>query len=224
MKRGIYLFCLVIFILSLFACSSVGGFQAIGERDRIYRNVLSEYYLIGEAYLENKKYKKAIEYYTKALEHPDLYDSAKYKIAYSYALAEEWDNAIHFYKELLEKDPDNSDLESSLAYIYARQGNLAQSSALYRKLTEKNPYDQILWENYITVLIAANYLEEAEKVLYQFKTDFPDSTIAEEFDERLKGAWETHEGKPKEVNANEGEQEAETIETESETGGAQEMD
>lgn len=203
MKRGACLFCIFIFILSLFSCSSLGGFQVIGERGRIYRNILSEYYLIGDAYLENKKYTKAIDYYTKALDHPDLYDSAKYKIAYSYALAEQWDKSIHYYKELLEKDPDNSDLEKSLAYVYARQGNLAQSSAMYRKLTEKNPYDQILLENYITVLIAANYLEEAEKVLYQFKIDFPDNTMSEDFDERLKKAWETQEGKPKDESSEE---------------------
>lgn len=203
MKRGVCLFCIITLIASLFSCSSLGGFQAIGERDRIYSNLLSEYYLIGDAYLENKKYTKAIEYYTRALDHPDLSDSALYKIAYSYALAEQWDKSIHYYKELLEKDPDNSDLEKSLAYVYARQGNLAQSSAMYRKLTEKNPYDQILLENYITVLIAANYLEEAEKALYQFKIDFPDNTVAEDFDERLKKAWEAQEGKPKDESPEE---------------------
>ena len=165
MKKGLYLFACASSLFSLVACSSLGGLRVVGEKDRIYSNVLSEYYLIGEAYLENKKYQKAIEYYTKALEHPDLTDSARYKIAYAYALAENWEKSRAGYEELLEKDPDNSDLTKSLAYIYARQGDLAHASALYRTLVEKNPYDQSIQENFITVLIAGNYLEEAEIVL-----------------------------------------------------------
>ena len=196
MKKGLYLFACASSLFSLVACSSLGGFRVVGEKDRIYNNVLSEYYLIGEAYLENKKYQKAIEYYTKALEHPDLTGSARYKIAYAYALAENWEKSRAGFEELLEKDPDNSELTKSLAYIYARQGDLAHASALYRKLVEKNPYDQSIQENFITVLIAGNYLEEAEIVLQQLKTDFPDNTTIQGFEEKLTKAWETQEGKP----------------------------
>ncbi len=196
MKKGLYLFACVSSLFSLVACSSLGGLRVVGEKDRIYSNVLSEYYLIGEAYLENKKYQKAIEYYTKALEHPDLTASAHYKIAYAYALADNWEKARAGYEELLEKDPDNSELTKSLAYIYARQGDLAHASALYRKLVEKNPFDQSMLENFITVLITGNYLEEAEIVLQQLKTDFPDNTTIQGFEEKLTKAWETQEGKP----------------------------
>lgn len=196
MKKGLYLFACASSLFSLVACSSLGGLRVVGEKDRIYSNVLSEYYLIGEAYLENKKYQKAIEYYTKALEHPDLTDSARYKIAYAYGLAENWEKSRAGYEELLEKDPDNSDLTKSLAYIYARQGDLAHASALYRTLVEKNPYDQSIQENFITVLIAGNYLEEAEIVLQKFKTDFPDNTAVQGFEEKLTNAWEGQEGKP----------------------------
>ena len=195
MKKGLYLFACVSSLFSLVSCSSLGGLRVIGEKDRIYSNVLSEYYLIGEAYLENKKYQKAIEYYTKASEHPDLTSSARYKIAYAYALAENWEKSRAGYEVLLEKDPDNSELTKSLAYIYARQGDLAHASALYRKLVEKNPYDQLMLENYITVLITGNYLEEAEIVLQQFKTNFPDNTSIQGFEERLTKAWEVQEGK-----------------------------
>jgi tetratricopeptide (TPR) repeat protein len=195
MKKGLYLFACVSSLFFLVSCSSLGGLRVIGEKDRIYSNVLSEYYLIGEAYLENKKYQKAIEYYTKASEHPDLTSSARYKIAYAYALAENWEKSRAGYEVLLEKDPDNSELTKSLAYIYARQGDLAHASALYRKLVEKNPYDQLMLENYITVLITGNYLEEAEIVLQQFKTNFPDSTSIQGFEERLTKAWEVQEGK-----------------------------
>ncbi|MBR2462536.1 MAG: tetratricopeptide repeat protein [Spirochaetaceae bacterium] len=162
----------------------------------MHENLLSEYFLVGDAYLENKKYDKAIEFYTKALEHPDLADSARYKIAYSYALAENWDKAIPAYKDLLAKDPENMELEKSLAYLYARQGNLAHSAATYRKLTEKNPYDQALLENFITVLIAGNYLEEAEVALDRLKTDFPENTTAGELEKQLTTGWEALEGKP----------------------------
>lgn len=194
MKKGIYLFILIAFVFLFFACSSQTGLVG-GEKDRIYSNLLSEYYLIGEVYLENKKYQKAIEYYTKALAHPDLAESVRYKIAYSYALSENWEKARSGYEELLAKDPDNSELEKSLAYIYARQGDLAQASSSYRNLVEKNPYDQSLLENFITVLIAGNYLEEAELTIQQLKTDFPDNTVAQNFEEKLSKAWESQEGK-----------------------------
>lgn len=195
MKKGLYLFDLVVFVFLLFSCSSQQGISLVGKKDRIYSNILSEYYLIGEAYLDNKKYQKAIEYFTKALDHPDLAESAQYKIAFAYALSENWNKARLGYEQLLEKDSDNSDLEKSLAYIYARQGDLAQASASYRKLVEKNPYDQVLRENFITVLIAGNYLEEAEIALHQFKIDFPDNSSIDDFETKLTKAWESQEGK-----------------------------
>ena len=76
MKKGLYPFVLVAFVFLLFSCSSQQGIGIVGEKDRIYSNILSEYYLIGDAYLDNKNYQKAIEYYTKALDHPDLTESA----------------------------------------------------------------------------------------------------------------------------------------------------
>lgn len=185
-----------LFIVLLLSCNSSGGLQVPGETKRVQENLLSEYFLVGDAYLENKKYDKAIEFYTKALEHPNLTDSARYKIAYSYALAENWDKAIPAYKDLLAKDPQNMELERSLAYLYARQGNLAHSAATYRKVTEKNPYDQALLENFITVLIAGNYLEEAEVALERLKTDFLENTTAEELEKQLAAGWEALEGKP----------------------------
>lgn len=188
--------CLALSLLLLLSCSATGGLQVPGEAKRIQNNLFSEYFLVADAYLENKKYDKAIEFYTKALEHPDLADSARYKIAYSHALAENWDKAIPAYTDLLEKDQENMELEKSLAYLYARQGNLAHSAATYRKLTEKNPYDQSLLENFITVLIAGNYLEEAEVALERLKTDFPDNTTAEDLEKKLATGWETLDGKP----------------------------
>ncbi len=195
MKKGLFLFVLAAFVFLLVSCSSLGGLAVAGEKDRIYSNVLSEYYLIGEAYLENGKYQKAIEYYTKALDHPDLAESARYKIAFTHALSENWEKARLGYEQLLEKDPDNSDLEKSLAYIYARQGDLAHASASYRELVEHNPYDQALLENFITVLIAGNYLEEAEIALHQLKADFPDNSSAQGFEEKITKGWESQEGK-----------------------------
>lgn len=183
-------------LLLLLSCSATGGLQIPGESKRVQENLLSEYFLVGEAYLENKKYDKAIEFYTKALSHPDLTNSARYKIAYSYALAENWDKAVPAYQELLEKDKENMELKKSLAYLYARQGNLAHSAATYRKLTEKNPYDQPLLENFILVLISGNYLEEAEVALERLKTDFPDNTTAEDLEKKLAAGWEALDGKP----------------------------
>lgn len=204
--KGLLLALPAVFLMS---CSSVGGVQVPGERSRVYKNVLSEYFLVADAYLENKKYDKSIEFYTKALAHPDLADSARYKIAYAYALAERWDKAIPAYQELLEKDPGNTNLEESLAYLYARQGDLPHSAATYRKLTERNPYDQKLLENFITVLVSGNYLEEAELALERLKTDFPDNTTAEELEKKLAAAWEEQEGRhqkepPEDAPLNEG--------------------
>ena len=62
--KGLLLALPAVFLMS---CSSVGGVQVPGERSRVYKNVLSEYFLVADAYLENKKYDKAIEFYTKAL-------------------------------------------------------------------------------------------------------------------------------------------------------------
>ena len=67
---------------------------------------------IGDAYLDLKKYDKAIQYYQKAMESKSLYWTAYYKLGRSYALAKKWSEAKNVYYKLLKRDPENVDRKS----------------------------------------------------------------------------------------------------------------
>lgn len=167
-----------------FSCSTTGP-AVIGERNRIYENITSEYFLVADAYLENKNYQKAVEFYTKASVNKKLTDLAEYKIAYTYTLWEKWDEAVAEYKKLLDKDPTNFSLRSSLAYVYARQGYGDLAAQEYEVLLRDYEWDQSVLENYIVVLNSLQNFQQAEEKLSLLEEFFPESDKIESFRETI---------------------------------------
>ena len=65
------------------SCKSTVHLPVPGEVSIKKNNIYSEYMSIGDAYLDLKKYDKAIQYYQKAMESKSLYWTAYYKLGRS---------------------------------------------------------------------------------------------------------------------------------------------
>lgn len=169
------------FIAGFMGCSSFGGFSVPGETEIIERNIVAEYMNIANAYEDLKKYDKALEYYQLALDSDKknkIDNSVLYSMGRCYVLQKNWSSAKKIYSQLLLVDEDNTNLKISLAYIDAMSGNLEDACVQYKKLSEENPSDASLIKNYISVLMAADKLDEAENQLGILKEKFPtDSSI-----------------------------------------------
>ncbi len=177
LRRNVFSFCtfllILIFVLFSYGCA---GMRILGEERKILENLAAEYYFLGEGYLSQKNYKKAIECFEFAMRDESLYQQAYYKKGYAAAMAKEWEIAEEVYKELLLQDEKNTNISISLAYIYSQQGKFEQANTLYVTVLQDNPYNKEVKENYIDILISMNNIELASTELESYKELFPDST------------------------------------------------
>ncbi len=139
-----------VFLFALFVFSSCSSFRIPEEEKVILKNIATEYYTLGDGYLEVKNYKKAAECYKLAMRNENLKTAAFYKLARSYALAQDWTLALSCYEELLKKDEKNFSLRSSVAYIKAMSGETDEAILLFGKLIEENPNDEQTQENLVS--------------------------------------------------------------------------
>lgn len=164
----------LIILCTAVSCKSATGVRIPGEEKIRIENITAEYFQIAKAYQDLKNYSKAIEYYNLAMSDSKFYDSSLYQIGVCYVFTKDWENAENIFKELLKKDPDNISLQSSIAYIKANSGKVNEAAELYMQICEKNPSDVAYLKNYISVLIACENLDEAERQLLKLKENFPD--------------------------------------------------
>lgn len=183
-----YLMAAAVALVSFSSCSTNGGFSIPGENDVVVKNLVTEYMNIAKAYDDLKKYDKAIEYYQMAMnadKNKTLMNSAYYSIGHCYAMAKDWDNARKVYEGLLEKDGGNTNIKISIAYIDAMSGDLERACGGYKALCEENPTNVSLLKNYISVLIAAEKKDDAEKALSVLAEKFPDDTSLKEIQQAV---------------------------------------
>lgn len=177
----------VSFVLCLTSCKSA-NVTFPGTKQFKTDEIFAQYELIGDEYLKNKNYTKAIEYYQKASKDKNNYWSITYKLAKVNALQKNWVEAQELYTKLLERDPENSSLEISLAYITAMSGDSAKAIEEYKNLVEKYPDNESLLINYISVLLTDKKAELAEEKYFVLKQKFPDSTSIQDIKTKLKNA------------------------------------
>jgi tetratricopeptide (TPR) repeat protein len=175
-------------VISLTGCATSHEMELVpGENNRILQNLASEYYKIGQAYADVKKYDKAIEYYKLARRDAAFRKGADYQLARMYALSSKWEDAEKAFRDLLQLDPDNTDLSASLAYVRAQSGKLDEAEAEYKALVEKNPHNEQLLENYIRTLKMNDKADEAASQFAVFTDLFPDSKALDSLKELIEG-------------------------------------
>lgn len=146
-----------------------------GEKNRVVENLAAEYYNIADAYLDQKNYKKAMEYYDLAMTDESIYNQAFYKKGYAAALAKDWAVAENIYRELLSQDSKNTNFATALAYIVAQSGNLQEASIMYENLVKENPYDEALAKDNLLIYISLKEVDSAILAMENFKLNFPNS-------------------------------------------------
>lgn len=189
--------------ICLNGCAS-SGLRILGEERKILQNLAGEYYFLGEGYLSQKNYKKAMECFDFAMRDDSLYQQAYYKKGYSAAMAKEWSIAESIYKDLFLQDTKNTNISVSLAYIYSQQGKLEDANNLYIQILQDNPYNKDVKENYIDILISMEKFDEASVEIESYKELFPDSTKKiDEYNKILEKNIETKEEISEEINSEE---------------------
>ncbi len=180
------LFISILFSTVFFSsCKSSGGIQIPGEEEYRISNISAEYYQIAKAYLDQKNYSKAIEYFTLSKRDKKYEDSSYYQIGVCYVMQKDWENAEKVFLDILKKDPENTSLKSSIAYIKANNGKFQDALDLYRELYEAYPNDSSFLINYIAILIADKRFEIADQRLAELKERFPDEPQITTFEAKI---------------------------------------
>ena len=170
----------VCIVLSFFTSLLFFSCRTLNEVNVVEKNIASEYYKIADAYVDFKKYDKAITYYKLSMREPSLKNAAYYKLGRTYALQGSFADAEKVFFNLLKLDENNQSLKVSLAYVYGKNGKIEKALELYSELLDSNPDDSEILVNYILLLITNNNLDEAQSQLLILEQKFPDSKNIED--------------------------------------------
>jgi tetratricopeptide (TPR) repeat protein len=128
------------------------------------RDLALEYYNIGNAYYDLKKYDKAAEYFTRALSFDRTLAASKYNLAVTWVESGQAEKALPIFRALLDADPKNVKLMSALAYAMSRTGDSEKALRLYEGVLDLAPYDTSALYNYAILLRDAGDLEKAKEL------------------------------------------------------------
>ena len=137
--------------------------------------VASDYYNIGNAYLEMGDYDKAIQYYQNALRVDPTLVKADFNLAVAFARQKRTDEAVAVLKRLQRNDPQNTQLMSTLGWVDHMAGRDGDALEQYDAVLLLSPADQdalynsgiLLWK----VDRKAEALERFRRVLANAPTD-----------------------------------------------------
>ncbi|MDR2314717.1 MAG: tetratricopeptide repeat protein [Spirochaetaceae bacterium] len=137
-----------------------------------------EYYAIGSAYLDLKKYDEAEAWFNRSKFHAATRAASEYnlgRIAYARARYEE---ALIFFERNLKIDPENITALTAAAYTCIKTGEFEKAEDYYRRVLALVPESADEGFNYAMVLLAMNKNEEAEQVLIKYNnTENPDALL-----------------------------------------------
>ena len=114
------------------------GACASSTRDR---QIATEYFDLGNAYLDLGQYDKAITEYQSALRLDPGYVKASYNLALTYVRTKRTDDAIPILKRLLGSDGQNTQLLSALGWAYHSAGKDTDALAQYEAVIALSPAD-----------------------------------------------------------------------------------
>lgn len=126
-------------LVLLFSCASAPGVPP--------EVLAAEYYNLGNAYFQLKKYKEAGEYYQKALSYDRNNTQALYNLARSLAEQGQWTDAGSRLQTLKEKDPDNLLVLKTMAYLKYLEKDKDATLEHYRQVISAGGADQETWRN-----------------------------------------------------------------------------
>lgn len=128
-------------------------------------DLAKEYYSLGTAYYELKKYKEASTYFSRAVALDATLNQAGYSLARALAETGDYDGAWTNLDQLLAKDPANLLVRKTQAWIRYQQDRKAEALSLYQMVLEASPADADSLYNAGLVSYDLNKNQEALKYL-----------------------------------------------------------
>ena len=124
-------------LLSIVCVLALGG-CVTSSRDR---QVASDYYDLGNAYVDLGQYDKAIAEFQAALTLDPAFVKADYNLALAYVHAKRTDDAIAILKRLQAADPQNTQLMSAMGWALHLAGKDEEALAQYQAVIALSPAD-----------------------------------------------------------------------------------
>jgi tetratricopeptide (TPR) repeat protein len=138
--------------------------------------IASEFYDLGNAYVELGKYDKAITEFQAALKIDPGFVKADYNLALAYAHSKKTDDAIAILKRLLIADPENTQVLSALGWAYHLAARDADALVQYATVVRLSPADLNALYNAGIILWKLKRPQEAMEKFNDLLARAPDDT------------------------------------------------
>ena len=137
-----------------------------------------EYYTIGTAYLELKKYAEAEYWLNKAKFNKSTKLACEYNLGFIAYETGRYKTAAEYFEQIIQADGENITALKAAAYTYIKLEKLEKAASYYRKVLDLVPESYDEGYNYALVLMALGEAEEAEKILNKFNnTESPEALL-----------------------------------------------
>ncbi|MDR2553288.1 MAG: tetratricopeptide repeat protein [Treponema sp.] len=139
-------------------------------------SMAEEYYALGTAYFDLKKYGEAETWYGKSKFHRRTRSASEYNLGrIAYAVGR-YDEAAGHFERVLARDPENVTALKAVAYTFVKTGNFVKAEEYYSRVLSLVPEGYDEGYNYALVLTAMDRNQEAEAVLIKYNiTDSADA-------------------------------------------------
>ncbi len=144
--------------------------------NRQNRALASEYYDLGNTYVDLGQYDKAIQRFQAALKLDPGFVKADYNLALAYAHSKRFDEALAILKRLLLADPKNTQLLSARGWVQHLAGRDEDALADYRAVLDLSPADLNALYNSGIILWKLQRLPEALDRFNELLSRAPDDT------------------------------------------------
>ena len=135
-----------------------------------------EYYAIGTAYLDVRKYAEAENWFNKAKFNKSTKIASEYNLGVIAYETGRYNEAAAYFEQILKADMENITALKAAAYTYTKLEELEKAASYYHRVLSLVPESYDDGYNYALILMAMGEAEEAEKVLVRYNnTENPDA-------------------------------------------------
>jgi len=114
----------------LLAAACAGG--------RTRREIAAEYFNLGNAFFELRKFDRALDFYERALAYSSSFPEGGYNLARVYILQDRFGDAVEILKGLLDRDRDNLVVLQTLAYALGKAGRVEEAVDAYGEVLARS--------------------------------------------------------------------------------------
>jgi tetratricopeptide (TPR) repeat protein len=127
-----------------------------------------EYYSLGMAYFDQKKYAEAERWLNRARAVDRTRNASEYTLGRIAFERQDYEGALAHFEKILRLDPKNTTALKAAAYTLIRLGRMEGAEIYYGRLLELNPEGADNGYSYAVVLFALDKAAEAEELLGRY--------------------------------------------------------